>query len=88
MDTTVASNRVCNLEKLVGTGADPANFSPRWYFDIESQMCEPFLYKGSGGNENNFKTKAACMQKCSHAGTCKCILLKTVIALDNVFPEK
>ena len=68
MDTTVVSNRVCNLEKLVGTGADPTNFSPRWYFDSESQMCESFLYKGSGGNENNFKTKAACMQKCSHAG--------------------
>ncbi|XP_078366590.1 uncharacterized protein LOC144650724 isoform X3 [Oculina patagonica] len=74
MDTTVASNQVCNLEKLVGTGADPANFSPRWYFDIESQMCEPFLYKGSGGNENNFKTKAACMQKCSHAAGDVCSL--------------
>ena len=69
MDRTVASYRVCNLEKLVGTGADQSKFSPRWYFDSkESLMCESFLYSGSGGNENNFKTKEACMQKCSHAG--------------------
>lgn len=68
-DTSVASNRVCNLEKLVGTGGDPAKFSPRWYFDSKgSYMCESFLYSGSGGNENNFKTKALCIQKCSHAG--------------------
>lgn len=69
-DTSVASNRVCNLEKLVGTGTDPAKLLPRWYFDSKgSFMCESFLYSGSGGNENNFETKDACIQKCSHAGT-------------------
>lgn len=75
-DTSVASNRVCNLEKLVGTGTDPAKFSPRWYFDSKgSYMCESFLYSGSGGNENNFETKAACIQKCSHAGNISLCLL-------------
>ena len=68
-DTAVASNRVCNLEKLVGTGTDQSKFTPRWYFDSkESLMCVSFLYSGTGGNENNFKTKSACLQKCSHAG--------------------
>ena len=72
----MASNLVCNLEKLVGTGTDAAKFSPRWYFDSTgSHMCESFLYKGSGGNENNFKTKAACIQKCSHAGNISLFLL-------------
>ena len=79
-DTSVASNLVCNLEKLVGTGSDPAKFSPRWYFDSKgSHMCESFLYSGSGGNENNFITKAVCIQKCSHAGNIFLCLLILVL---------
>ena len=87
-DRSVASNRVCNLEKLVGTGSDPAKFSPRWYFDSKgSYMCESFLYSGSGGNENNFKTKALCIQKCSHAGNiflCLLIFILTCTVIASV----
>lgn len=68
-ETAVAPNQVCNLEKLIGTGTDPSKFSTRWYFDsMDSLMCVSFLYSGIGGNKNNFKTKAECLRKCSHAG--------------------
>ena len=38
-DTSVASNRVCNLEKLVGTGTDEAKFSPRWFLTAKGHIC-------------------------------------------------
>ncbi|VDP19661.1 unnamed protein product, partial [Onchocerca flexuosa] len=36
----------------------------RWYFDQNSRQCLQFTYSGIGGNENNFLTSNACMQKC------------------------
>ena len=65
MDSTVASYKVCHSPKLIGTGN---NYTTRWYFERDSLKCKPFLYSGSGGNDNNFKDEFICMRKCAHAG--------------------
>lgn len=84
-DTAVASNQVCTLEKLVGIGTDPSKFSTRWYFDsVESLMCVSFLYRGTGGNKNNFKTKAECLRKCSHAGINLKILYHITLLMESI----
>nr|VZI02823.1 unnamed protein product [Spirometra erinaceieuropaei] len=33
-------------------------------FDALKNDCVQFIYKGSGGNENRFATKSACMLGC------------------------
>lgn len=35
----------------------------RWYFS-DAQECRQFLYRGVGGNENNFLTKRECEKEC------------------------
>uniref|UniRef100_A0AAF5PS51 BPTI/Kunitz inhibitor domain-containing protein n=2 Tax=Wuchereria bancrofti TaxID=6293 RepID=A0AAF5PS51_WUCBA len=51
----------CLSPLVVGTGN--ASLS-RWFFDQNSRQCLQFIYTGLGGNENNFLTAEACMQKC------------------------
>jgi hypothetical protein len=36
----------------------------RYAFDLGTLSCEPFLYGGCGGNENNFETFQACASLC------------------------
>ncbi|MCP9260627.1 Kunitz/Bovine pancreatic trypsin inhibitor domain protein [Dirofilaria immitis] len=51
----------CLSPLAIGTGTASLN---RWYFDQNSRQCLQFTYTGIGGNENNFLTANACMQKC------------------------
>ncbi|EPB75833.1 Kunitz/Bovine pancreatic trypsin inhibitor domain protein [Ancylostoma ceylanicum] len=37
----------------------------RFFFDEHTKRCQPFYYKGCGGNGNNFKTREECQKKCS-----------------------
>ncbi|ROT64288.1 hypothetical protein C7M84_017796 [Penaeus vannamei] len=36
----------------------------RWYYNVETRKCEPFLYSGCGGNGNNFRSKNECESRC------------------------
>lgn len=36
----------------------------RYFYNLETESCEPFTYGGCDGNENNFKTKSDCQDKC------------------------
>ena len=36
----------------------------KWYFDVESQRCETFLYGGCNGNANRFDSKSQCQREC------------------------
>ncbi len=37
---------------------------PRWYFNTETGICEPFTYGGCGGNANNYESLEACQHAC------------------------
>jgi len=53
--------RLCSLPKQAGTCKPDYR---RFYFDAERGICRPFHYGGHGGNENNFRTKAQCINTC------------------------
>lgn len=53
---------ICNLSPEVGPCR--ASFH-RYFYDVVSGLCEPFIFGGCRGNRNNFKT----MEEC--AGLCK-----------------
>ncbi|KAF7252608.1 Tissue factor pathway inhibitor 2 [Varanus komodoensis] len=36
----------------------------RWFYDRYTQTCQKFTYGGCEGNENNFPTLQACLEKC------------------------
>merc|ERR1711976_45771 len=52
----------CILNKDGGQGSKSLT---RWYFKLKKCKCMKFTYKGSGGNGNNFDSKAACEAKCT-----------------------
>ena len=38
--------------------------SYRYWYNKEINVCQEFLYKGCGGNANNFKSRGLCNNKC------------------------
>lgn len=38
--------------------------SEQWYFNATEGKCATFKYTGCGGNKNNFKTEAECLEVC------------------------
>ena len=52
---------ICTLPVKVGSCR--GSFK-KWYFDVESQRCETFLYGGCQGNANRFESKAQCQREC------------------------
>ncbi|KAL7630403.1 UNVERIFIED_CONTAM: hypothetical protein RMT77_019434 [Armadillidium vulgare] len=52
---------ICLLPTLVGRCR---NFTARFSFTPLVDRCEPFIYGGCGGNENNFKTFDDCIARC------------------------
>jgi len=38
--------------------------SKQWYYSSITNQCVDFIYKGFGGNQNRFESKAACNKKC------------------------
>jgi len=52
----------CNLPIEVGYGNDSIS---SFYFDSNVGVCEPFNYKGAGGNANRFESKGECLAACA-----------------------
>ncbi|UYV74470.1 hypothetical protein LAZ67_11003622 [Cordylochernes scorpioides] len=57
-----AGNAICYLPPE--TGPCLALF-PRFYYDPEYHMCRNFSYGGCQGNDNNFESEQACLERCS-----------------------
>ncbi|CAJ0950916.1 unnamed protein product, partial [Mesorhabditis belari] len=51
----------CALPLSAGTGREQLS---RFYYNEEARQCEQFVYSGSGGNQNNFLSKADCESSC------------------------
>ncbi|XP_028845526.1 WAP, Kazal, immunoglobulin, Kunitz and NTR domain-containing protein 2 [Denticeps clupeoides] len=47
-------------------------YEPRWAFSAAARQCQPFVYGGCGGNENNFETKEACEDACPYPRSQRC----------------
>ncbi|XP_036591545.1 inter-alpha-trypsin inhibitor-like [Trichosurus vulpecula] len=56
----------CNLPKDEGEIGVMLGY--RVYYNRTTNRCHPFVYKGSGGNENRFLTDMQCMRHCSTLG--------------------
>ncbi|KAK6620458.1 hypothetical protein RUM44_006859 [Polyplax serrata] len=55
------ANRICRLPQDPGPCRGQIE---RWYFDINSETCKTFVYRGCKGNMNSFFTKEECEQTC------------------------
>ncbi|KAK6108540.1 Kunitz/Bovine pancreatic trypsin inhibitor domain family protein [Brugia pahangi] len=64
--TTVCCNRSPTGDRchqLLNIGLGNA-FLQRWHFNTNSKHCEPFIYRGLQGNENNFLNQNDCQMTC------------------------
>ncbi|KAM3869934.1 inter-alpha-trypsin inhibitor [Diretmus argenteus] len=52
----------CSLTHDEGTGM---NFTFALYYDASIDLCQPFLYRGEGGNANSFRNERECIRTCS-----------------------
>ncbi|KAJ1352069.1 hypothetical protein KIN20_008258 [Parelaphostrongylus tenuis] len=50
-------------DQAVNRGKGGENL-PRWFYDRKQKSCAPFIYGGTGGNENNFMSQSACSEAC------------------------
>ncbi|KJH42887.1 Kunitz/Bovine pancreatic trypsin inhibitor domain protein [Dictyocaulus viviparus] len=57
----------CDLPQEIGQGDEQLE---RWFFDVDTHMCQKFIYKGMKGNVNNFLTREACRQACKEINPC------------------
>lgn len=64
IETTTAVYDQCSLRK--DEGENCGNHTDRWYYDSTANECKRFMYKGCGGNDNNFETREKCTIKCNH----------------------
>uniref|UniRef100_A0A914QS88 BPTI/Kunitz inhibitor domain-containing protein n=1 Tax=Panagrolaimus davidi TaxID=227884 RepID=A0A914QS88_9BILA len=56
-----ASSSICEEPRVSGNG--DANL-PRYYFNPLTKQCLSFIYRGFGGNQNNFLSRAECEDHC------------------------
>ncbi|XP_073327888.1 tissue factor pathway inhibitor [Pagrus major] len=52
----------CSLPSDEGQGIQ---FMFALYYDAQQDQCQPFIYKGEGGNANRFENERECIRNCS-----------------------
>ncbi|KHJ88810.1 Kunitz/Bovine pancreatic trypsin inhibitor domain protein [Oesophagostomum dentatum] len=55
----------CSSEVDQGTTCSTSKPVVRYYYDTTIETCLPFLYKGCGGNKNNYKSPRNCTLLCT-----------------------
>ncbi len=43
----------------------------RWYYDIGSNRCQSFVFRGYQSNQNNFMNERLCEQACKSLSNCE-----------------
>ncbi|XP_055510274.1 WAP, Kazal, immunoglobulin, Kunitz and NTR domain-containing protein 2-like [Leucoraja erinacea] len=47
-------------------------WEPRWAYSGLHRQCQPFIYGGCGGNENNFESRETCEEICPYPRSQQC----------------
>ncbi|XP_019849765.1 PREDICTED: papilin-like [Amphimedon queenslandica] len=66
-----SSSAICLLPRV--TGPCRAAFR-RYFYNSATKRCEPFVYGGCAGNENNFRTLSECQSECNKETPALCLL--------------
>lgn len=61
-DGDLSIHESCRVLKEVGRCR--ASF-PRWWYNVTDGSCQPFVYGGCEGNNNNYQTREECLEKCA-----------------------
>lgn len=56
----------------------------QWYYDVEKNSCDSFIYGGCRGNRNRYLSQEKCMQRCS--GKSADPVPGPGLALEKLFP--
>jgi hypothetical protein len=54
----------CYQPRDAGYHDDTLRYHNRWYYHPDQDTCHLFVYRGLGGNENNFLTLNECHLEC------------------------
>ena len=54
----------CYQPRDAGYHDESMGYHDRWYYHPDQDMCHHFIYRGLGGNENNFLTLNECHLEC------------------------
>uniref|UniRef100_A0A915NM93 BPTI/Kunitz inhibitor domain-containing protein n=3 Tax=Meloidogyne TaxID=189290 RepID=A0A915NM93_9BILA len=65
LSTAFSDKSICGLAKDRGNSECGAISEKRFYFDLITKRCQPFLYQGCGGNGNKFNSLTDCRALCS-----------------------
>ncbi|CAJ0588835.1 unnamed protein product [Cylicocyclus nassatus] len=57
----------CHEPKEFGEDCDQPS-QRMFYYDTRYKVCQPFQYRGCGGNSNRFATSTECREKCANGG--------------------
>ncbi|XP_078407072.1 inter-alpha-trypsin inhibitor [Cetorhinus maximus] len=67
LSLSVTANRseVCEEPMQAGDVTDPKLKSIQWFYHPGTDLCQPFVYSGIGGNKNRFQNETYCLMTCS-----------------------
>lgn len=71
----------CQVPKVVGKCRASMH---RWWYNATGGSCQQFVYGGCGGNDNNYLTKEACLEKCADV-TGKTVVVEDMLHLESVY---
>ncbi|VDI52893.1 Hypothetical predicted protein [Mytilus galloprovincialis] len=86
----------CNKDCLLPKKPGPCRASiTRYYYDIKTRKCRPFVYGGCQGNANNYLTREQCQDKCKlqhgnphKPGKCPAVNLAALTCQAGELPRK
>ncbi|KAF7637654.1 hypothetical protein Mgra_00002911 [Meloidogyne graminicola] len=66
INSSVPDKSICGLTRDRGNSECGAISEKKYFFDLNTKRCQPFLYLGCDGNENKFNSLNDCKSICSN----------------------